>query len=103
MRIAQVIGRVTLSKCHPTVTGYRWIVAAPYSLAALATERGDAEEIVVLDELGVGTDMKIAVSEGAEAQMPFYPNRKPIDAYVAAALDAVALSQPIVDELVSKS
>ena len=34
--------------------------------------------------------------------MPFYPNKKPIDAYVAAALDAVALSQPIIDELVSK-
>ena len=87
----------------PHDLSYRWIVAAPYSLAALSTDRGDAEEIVVLDELGVGTDMKIAVSEGAGHDAVLSRTRKPIDAYVAAALDAVALSQPIVDELVSKS
>ena len=42
---------------------------------------------------------RIAVSEGAEAQMPFYPNKKPIDAYVAAALDAVSLDGPINDPI----
>jgi ethanolamine utilization protein EutN len=99
MRIASVIGTVTLCRCHPSITGYRWIVAAPFGLDALRADRADGEEIVVLDELGVGMGSKIAVSEGSEAQMPFYPNKKPIDAYTAAALDAVSLDGPIVENL----
>lgn len=90
MRIAEVIGTVTLSRCHPTLTGYRWIIGVPYSLKALKTKSApDGEDFVILDELGAGQGQKIGVSEGVEAMMPFQPDRKPLDAYCACILDAI--------------
>jgi len=90
MRIAQVIGTVTLSRCHPAVQGYRWIIGVPYSLKALkANAAPDGEDVVILDELGAGYGSKIGVSEGVEASMPFHPNKKPLDAYCACILDAL--------------
>ncbi|MSQ95489.1 MAG: carbon dioxide concentrating mechanism protein CcmL [Gemmataceae bacterium] len=90
MRIAEVIGTVTLSRCHPMLAGYRWIIGVPYSLKALKTKTApDGEDFVILDELGAGNGHQIGVSEGGEAVMPFYPERKPLDAYCACILDAI--------------
>lgn len=90
MRIAEVIGTVTLSRCHPTIEGFRWIIGVPFSLKALkAGAAPDGEDFVILDELGAGFGQKIGVSEGVEAMMPFHPNRKPIDAYDACILDTI--------------
>ncbi len=95
MRIGEVIGTVTLSRRHPSVTGARWKVVVPLTLDDL-TGRGDksAEELIVFDELGAGIGSQIAISEGREAAMPFYPDVKPIDAYVAAILDRVDIAPP---------
>ena len=93
MRIAEVIGTVTLSRCHPSLAGYRWIVGVPFSLKALKRGVPDGEDFVILDELGAGYRQKIGVSEGVEAMMPFHPARKPIDAYCACLLDRVVVSQ----------
>ena len=41
------------------------------------------------DELGSANGARIAVSDGAEASAPFYPDQKPIDAYNAAILDHI--------------
>src|ERR1043166_6802742 len=102
MRIAEVIGTVTLSRCHPSLTGYRWIIAAPYSLKALTWSLPpDGEEIVVLDELGPG-EGTIGVSEGVEAMMPFHPERKPVDAYCACILDGFNVTSKFVTELWEK-
>jgi ethanolamine utilization protein EutN len=90
MRIAEVIGTVTLSRCHPSLVGFRWIIGVPYSLNALKGKRGpDGEDLVILDELGAATGQTIAVSEGVEAMMPFHPERKPVDAYDACILDVI--------------
>jgi ethanolamine utilization protein EutN len=90
MRIAEVIGTVTLSRCHPSLAGYRWIVGVPFSLTALQkNSAADGEDFVILDELRAGHGQKIGVSEGVEAMMPFQPERKPIDAYCACLLDAI--------------
>lgn len=90
MRVAETIGKVTLSKCHPAVQGARWIVAVPLTLEGLAGKAaGRGEPIVVFDELGAGERSRIAVSEGTEAAAPFHPNTKPIDAYNAAVLDTL--------------
>ncbi len=91
MRIAEVIGTVTLSRCHPSLAGYRWIVGVPFSLKALKKNVPDGEDLVILDELGVGLGQRIAVSEGVEAMMPFHPQRKPIDAYCAGILDTIEI------------
>ena len=90
MRIAEVIGTVTLSRSHPLIAGHRWIIGVPFSLKALKNNAvSDGEDLVILDELGAGLGQKIGVSEGAEAVMPFYPKRKPIDAYCACLLDTI--------------
>ena len=90
MRIAEVIGTVTLSRAYPTIEGYRWIIGVPFSLKALKDDTApDGEDFVILDELGAGYGQKIGVSEGVEAMMPFQPERKPIDAYCACILDVI--------------
>lgn len=90
MRIADVIGTVTLSRQHPSLVGGRLKLVVPLGLSDLLGEGGEpAEEIAVYDELGAGIGSRIAISEGREAAMPFYPEVKPIDAYNAAILDHV--------------
>lgn len=92
MRIAQVIGTVTLNRCHPTFVGARLRLVVPLSLSNLADDAPHtAEELVIWDELGAGIGSRIALSEGAEAAQPFRPENKPVDAYNAAILDDIEI------------
>ena len=68
--------------CLKLVTPIGW-----EQLAGRAAE--PLEEIVVLDQLGAGIGSRIALSEGREAAMPFYPKTNPVDAYNAAILDGL--------------
>lgn len=90
MRIAEVIGRVTLSKCHPSLRGSTWRLVAALDEAGLKGQTsGRGEPFVVFDEFGASEGHQVGVSEGAEASAPFYPESKPIDGYVAAIFDRV--------------
>jgi microcompartment protein CcmK/EutM len=90
MRIADVIGTITLNTVHPSLVGATFKLAAPLSWDNLAGRWDERlEEIVVLDELGAGVGSRIALSEGREAAMPFHPEIKPVDAYNAAILDSL--------------
>ena len=92
MRIGEVIGHVTLSRCHPSLRGATWRIVAPFDQEGLHDRTsGRGEPFVVFDELGSGDGSLVAVSEGAEAAAPFYPNEKPLDAYCAALLDTIDL------------
>jgi ethanolamine utilization protein EutN len=93
MRIAEVIGTVTLSRWHPSLEGLRWIVGVPFSLQGLRDDHADGEDFVIVDELGAGRRQRIGVSEGAEAAMPFQPEKKPVDAYCACLLDTVFVNE----------
>ena len=99
MRIGEVIGTVTLNRVHPDLAGYRFKLAVPLSREDLEGNglagRGDksAAAITVLDELGAGIGSRIAISEGAEAAAPFYPEAKPVDAYNAAILDQITIKK----------
>ena len=93
MRIGEVIGTVTLSTCHPSLSGGRYRIVVPLSLEMLTGKTADrGEELVVYDELGAGLGDRIAFSEGLEAAQPFYPNYKPLDAYNAAILDHLQIT-----------
>jgi microcompartment protein CcmK/EutM len=95
MRIADVIGTVTLNRHHPSLSGRKFIFTAPLSwdnLAGRFDERLD--EIVVLDELSAGVGSRIGVSEGREAAVPFHPDHIPLDAYNAAILDTLDYDLP---------
>ena len=94
MRVAEVIGTVTLSRVHPSLVGARWVIVVPCSLKALAAgTQGDGEDLVAVDQLGAGAGSQVALSEGVEAAAPYYPNKKPVDAYCACILDRVSVSQ----------
>lgn len=93
MRIAKVVGTVTLNRCHASFNGARLRLVVPLSLAELRREEQPrAEEVVVWDDNAAGLGNLIAMSEGAEASQPFRPELKPVDAYASAILDNVELS-----------
>ena len=93
MRIAKVVGTVTLNRCHPSFEGASLRLAVPLSLAELKGEREpQADEMVVWDENGAGMGSLIAVSEGAEATQPFRPALKAVDAYASAIIDSIDMS-----------
>ncbi|MCI0362126.1 MAG: EutN/CcmL family microcompartment protein [Planctomycetaceae bacterium] len=90
MRIAKVVGTVTLNRCHPSFQGARLRLVVPLSLAELRGEsEPQADEMVAWDDNSAGLGDLIAMSEGAEASQPFRPDLKPVDAYAAAILDNV--------------
>jgi len=91
MRIAKVVGTVTLNRCHPSFNGARLRLVVPLSLAELQGKQPQADEMVAWDDNGAGLGSLVAISEGAEAAQPFRPALKPVDAYAAAILDEVNL------------
>ncbi len=93
MRIAEVIGTVTLSRQHPTLTGLRLVIGVPFSLRALRENAPpDGEDLVIVDVLNAGNGSRIGFSEGGEAAVPFLPERKPVDAYCACILDKLVVA-----------
>ena len=90
MRIAEVIGTVTLSRMHPALERARWIIGVPFSLKALGDQLDpDGEDLVIFDNLQAGNGARIGFSEGGEGAVPFLPDKKPVDAYCACILDQV--------------
>ncbi|WP_435006813.1 EutN/CcmL family microcompartment protein [Tundrisphaera lichenicola] len=92
MRIAEVIGRVTLSRSHPSLKAARYVIALPMPLTALTEDsprRG--EEVITFDTLGASPGSIIGLSEGGEAANALRPNKVPIDAYCACLIDQVNL------------
>ena len=99
MRLARVIGTVTLSRRLADLRSGTLLLVETLDDAALAGEATSArrakpmpESLVVYDELGASVGQVIAVSEGREAAMPFHPVRVPIDAYNAAILDTIEIT-----------
>ena len=90
MRIAQVIGTVTLNRAHPSFRGASLRLVVPLALENITGEKEPtADPIVAWDELGAGIGSRIAMSEGSEASQPFRPDIKPVDAYNAAILESI--------------
>ena len=94
MRIAKVIGTVTLSHPHPSLSQARLKLAIPLSLENLVGRQPPGPDaLVVYDEQGAGVGSQILLSEGREAAQPFFPDVKPIDAYNAGILDKVDVEE----------
>ena len=67
MRIADVVGTVTLNSVHPSMVGASFKLVTPLGWDQLADRSSEPlEEIVVYDELGAGVGNRIAISEGRE-------------------------------------
>ena len=114
MRVGKVIGTVTPGKIHPLLISGQLKIVVPFSFDELTAPdqqpatveearrllmerqpKNAGREIIVYDELSVGIGEWIAFSEGAEAAMPFYPEKRPVDAYAAAILDTLELDSTV--------
>jgi microcompartment protein CcmK/EutM len=91
MRIAKIIGTVTLNRSHQTMRGATLKLAVPLTLENLQNPDSKIRDEfeVVWDDLGAGIGDLIALADGPEACRPFRPNKKPVSAYNAAILDNV--------------
>lgn len=92
MRIAEVIGRVTLVRSHPALRAARYVIGLPLTYEAItqgSPKRG--ESLVIYDDLGASPGAVIGVSEGREAANPFGKDRVPVDAYCACLLDQISV------------
>ena len=96
MRIANIIGTVTLSRAHSSLRGATWKMAVPLGWDQLVDDEPATREALVLyDELGAGQGSRVMLSEGREASQPFHPEVKPIDAYNSGILDDVYLGPSV--------
>lgn len=95
MRLAVIQGTVTTTRREANLpVGGRLLLAAVLdstNLFKLAQGEdchfGSQGSLVVFDQMGAGIGQLIAISEGAEATMPFKPGNAAIDAYSAAIID----------------
>ena len=74
MRIAEVIGQVTLSRMIPEFEGAVLRLVRPLSTANLLEQQpATADPLVAWDERGSGLGDRIGLSEGGEAAQPWPP------------------------------
>ena len=101
MRVAEVVGKVTLNRCHPTFDGATLKLVIPLTIEDLMRDEREAEEtLVAWDELGAACGTRIALSEGPEAGQPFRPEIKPVEAYASAILDELNVETSLVRRLI---
>lgn len=99
MRVAQVIGRVTLNVQDPAFTGGRWLLCNPVAVQDFNTACQKAppltgeNTLVTYDNLGAGEGDIVGVVEGAEATAPF-DHDIPIDAITVAIFESLTYQQP---------
>ncbi len=99
MRIAQVIGRVTLNVQDPSFKGGRWLMCNPvdtehFNTACLTAPPLSKDfSLVAFDNLGAGEGDIVGIVEGAEATAPFDYDI-PIDAITVAIFDSLNYQAP---------
>ena len=93
MRLAKVIGTVTLSHSIAEMEAATLKAVIPLELDEIKKQDTDSPDFLVMwDEMGTRNGDVVALSEGGEAAQPFRPAIKPVDAYNAALLDEIDLS-----------
>ncbi|MEO0018964.1 MAG: hypothetical protein RLZZ522_2247 [Verrucomicrobiota bacterium] len=99
MRLAQVIGRVTLSIQDPAFKGGRWLMVNPLDAAQLngacqtPPPLSAQSSLVAFDNLGAGEGDIVGIVEGAEATAPFTYDI-PIDAITVAIFESLSYTPP---------
>lgn len=90
MRIARVIGKVTLNRKLPDLVAGTYLIVRTCSRRTLAgADAGNDETLVLYDCLSAREGDLVGLVEGREATSPFWPKKVPYDSYNAAILDDV--------------
>lgn len=105
MRLARVKGKLTLSQRLAELPQGALLICEALDAGAVGQLPLDAprrapmpESLIVLDELGAGEGALIALSEGREASMPWWPEHRPVDAYCVAILDDVNIRPELLSD-----
>jgi microcompartment protein CcmK/EutM len=97
MRIAKVIGKITLVQTMPEVLPGSYLVVRPCNRGTLMGKNEGADETVVMyDPLASREGDLTGMVEGREATAAFYPKKVPYDAYNCCILDTLDY-QPVLD------
>jgi microcompartment protein CcmK/EutM len=122
VRIAKVIGKITLNSRLKELVPGRYLIVKPLSRQALAGIAVGStgvspvthhvagvspapiiptggETLVLWDDLGAREGDLVGLVEGREASAPFYPKRVPYDCYNAAILDDVCFEPVLPPDL----
>jgi microcompartment protein CcmK/EutM len=100
VRVAQVIGRVTLNVQDPSFKGGRWLMCNPLDAenfnTACVTPAPLSKQfsLVAYDKIGAGEGDIVGIVEGAEATAPF-DHDIPIDAITVAVFDSLHYEPPV--------
>ena len=90
MRIARVIGKVTLNRQMPDLVPGSYLIVRPCNRGTLAgANEGNDETLVLYDCLSAREGDLVGLVEGREATAPFYPQKVPYDCYNACILDTI--------------
>ena len=90
MRIARVIGKVTLNRKMSELVPGSFLLVRPCNRGTLAGKNeGNDETLVMYDNLAAREDDRVGLVEGREATAPFHPQKVPYDAYNACILDDI--------------
>ncbi|MDA0586892.1 MAG: EutN/CcmL family microcompartment protein [Planctomycetota bacterium] len=75
MQIAEVIGRVVSTIKHPSMDGWRLLIAQPLGIRG----QDDGDPIIVIDELGSGRGDKVIItSDGKHVQVMVKVENSPV-------------------------
>jgi microcompartment protein CcmK/EutM len=94
MKLGAVIGRVTLSRSVPALTGGRFLIVSPFGREQYQrgldapVSFGKDPSLVVYDDIGGNVRQVIGYEEGREAAQPF-DQPTPVDAINAALVDEI--------------
>jgi len=90
MRIARVIGKITLNRRLPDLLPGSYLIVRTCNRGTLAGRNdGNDETLVLWDPLAAREGDRVGLVEGREASVPFWPRRVPFDAYNACILDTI--------------
>lgn len=95
MKIARVLGKLTLNVKLAEVRPASYLLVQPLGRSALAGGAQKVEDFLVMyDDLGAGAGDLVGLVEGREAAMPWHPAKAPYDAYCACILETLNF-QPV--------
>ncbi len=97
MRIAKVIGKVTLNESLAEVPAGSFLIVRTFNRGTLAGDNaGNEETLICYDNLSAREGDVIGLVEGREASAPFYPDKVPFNSYNACILDDLNF-QPVLE------
>ena len=90
MRVARVLGKLTLNVTMAEVRPANYLLVQPLGRSALAGGQQPVTDFLVMyDDLGARAGDLVGLVEGREASRPWYPAKAPYDAYCACILETV--------------